>query len=248
MRPTAILPFLLPAALLAAGGLPAEQAARRAAPAVARAEQLRVYNDVLTQLVEQRWNDRYLGPDEPRIQQARSKAHFHGADTTGLQREINRLRLLLRRHPERQGTVCLLADFRPVLPEWAYFEGEGGLTPFGGTLRAMLQAVAGGATRAALDSLRTGPPQLRASELLLPTARVQPAPAPRSGANYDWYLQGCSIGMVSVSRLVFNAAQTKCLLAYNFYCGGKCGQGELLVVEKRGGHWIIVAAQQCWES
>ncbi|OON69315.1 hypothetical protein B0919_08475 [Hymenobacter sp. CRA2] len=214
------------------------------------ARQLQVYTDVLNQLVEQRWNDRYLGPDERRISQVRTDAYLHHADTTGLQREVNRLRQNLMQQPERQSAVCLQAEFRPFLPPWSYFQGEGVLTPIGGRLMGMLQSVAGAAVRTALDSLRTGQRQLRAANLRLRTARVQsaPTPAPGSSANKEWYLKPCSIGMVSLSRLVFNTSKTKCLLAYNFYCGGKCGQGELLVAEKRGGRWVIVAAEECWVS
>ena len=49
----------------------------------------------------------------------------------------------------------------------------------------------------------------------------------------------CAIGIVSFSKVFLDNTKTKGLLYYNFRCGGLCGKGELLVIEKKNNRWTI---------
>ena len=53
---------------------------------------------------------------------------------------------------------------------------------------------------------------------------------------------------IRFSKIVFNTARTKALLRYDMNCGGNCGFGEILLVEKTNGNWHIKQAEELWIS
>ncbi|MBJ6117408.1 hypothetical protein JAO76_04360 [Pontibacter sp. BT310] len=57
-----------------------------------------------------------------------------------------------------------------------------------------------------------------------------------------------AIGQVSFSEMRWNKQLDKGVLYYEFYCGGKCGKGELIGFEKVNGRWKIVDNVQLWVS
>jgi hypothetical protein len=59
---------------------------------------------------------------------------------------------------------------------------------------------------------------------------------------------GCSIGRISFSNIFLNKLRDKGLLYYEFHCGEKCGKGEVLVIEKRDGQWVIQKNFKLWIS
>jgi hypothetical protein len=58
----------------------------------------------------------------------------------------------------------------------------------------------------------------------------------------------CSIGRISFSNICLNNLRNKGLLYYEFYCGEKCGKGEILLIEKRDGWWMINKKIRLWIS
>ena len=57
-----------------------------------------------------------------------------------------------------------------------------------------------------------------------------------------------AIGQVSFSEIHWNKQRDKGVLYYEFYCGGKCGKGELVSFEKVNGYWKIMDSVQLWVS
>jgi hypothetical protein len=57
-----------------------------------------------------------------------------------------------------------------------------------------------------------------------------------------------AIGQLSFSEIRWNKLQDKGVLYYEFYCGGKCGKGELIGFEKVNGRWRISDSVQLWVS
>lgn len=90
-----------------------------------------------------------------------------------------------------------------------------------------------------LDSLSTGQTKYHAEDFKLCTAKVVP---------HTKQLDGCGIGYVCFSRIVMNADQTKALLYFEFMCGGNCGFGDILMLEKEGVHWTIRNTLDLWIS
>ncbi len=54
------------------------------------------------------------------------------------------------------------------------------------------------------------------------------------------------MGVVAFSRIIFDKRGTKACLYYSFICGGECGEGRILFLEKEHGHWQQVFATNLW--
>ncbi|GAA4385249.1 hypothetical protein [Hymenobacter koreensis] len=225
-----IVGFLL---LVMGCGTEAQQQ-KTAQPPVLRpsAEEIRVYNDLLNELVEERLYNRYLGAHERRISKAYAAAFYEKTDTTGLQQEIDSLRNNIIQQRTKACIVYLDTVFRPFIEPWKFYESA--------KVVSMIKWVTTDA-QTAVSTLSTGMPGLQSEAFQLRAAQIKPAQAYKKGA-----IGECFIGKVSVSKLVFNSDYTRCLLAYNFYCGDRCGRGELVSAEKRNGRWVIVQAEECW--
>ncbi|WP_289056033.1 hypothetical protein [Carboxylicivirga marina] len=53
---------------------------------------------------------------------------------------------------------------------------------------------------------------------------------------------------IRVSTPIFNRTMDKLVLAVDYYCGYLCGQGLVLVLEKKAGKWMIIDERGTWES
>lgn len=47
-------------------------------------------------------------------------------------------------------------------------------------------------------------------------------------------------GLLTLSRVGFNAARTQALVSAWEWCGGRCGRGALFLLERRAGAWVLV--------
>jgi hypothetical protein len=47
------------------------------------------------------------------------------------------------------------------------------------------------------------------------------------------------LGLVSLSRVGFNPERTQALVYAQYRCGGDCGHGEYVLLEKAGGRWQV---------
>ena len=102
-------------------------------------------------------------------------------------------------------------------------------------LAAWLTAFAPQQEQAALEQLNTMQQMMPASDFELCTATLLPAP-------------DIGEGTLTLSNVVFNAAQDQALLTYGWVCGPLCGVGSLLWVEKVNGHWRIQQERETWIS
>jgi hypothetical protein len=57
-----------------------------------------------------------------------------------------------------------------------------------------------------------------------------------------------SPGYISLSRVGFNADQTKALMFRSMNCGTLCASGDYLFFEKKNGQWKQVSVFNCWMS
>jgi hypothetical protein len=53
-----------------------------------------------------------------------------------------------------------------------------------------------------------------------------------------------SIAGFSFSKIAFNQAKTKAAVYMHYFCGGKCGYGELRILEKKSGEWKVISKQR----
>jgi hypothetical protein len=66
------------------------------------------------------------------------------------------------------------------------------------------------------------------------------------GSYYKQYPGSQGIG--TLSRVGFNADGTQALFYISNRCGGLCGGGSYVVMEKRDGHWVIEKEIEMWVS
>ena len=70
-------------------------------------------------------------------------------------------------------------------------------------------------------------------------------PVNKNIINFDFYdkfgfkEEGLYVGMLSLSKVLFNDDYTEGCLSYSFVCGGKCAIDMLLIVEKSDNKWKI---------
>jgi hypothetical protein len=50
------------------------------------------------------------------------------------------------------------------------------------------------------------------------------------------------------SKIAFNKDKTKAAVYQSYYCGGKCGYGELRVLVKKENKWLVVQTHRTWIS
>ncbi|HEV8079762.1 MAG TPA: hypothetical protein VGP43_03550 [Chitinophagaceae bacterium] len=56
------------------------------------------------------------------------------------------------------------------------------------------------------------------------------------------------IGFLEFTIPKFNAAKTKAVIYLNFYCGSKCGTGDIFILEKLNNNWIVIKDYGTWIS
>lgn len=56
------------------------------------------------------------------------------------------------------------------------------------------------------------------------------------------------IGIMTMSRVAFSPDNKRGVFYYDFTCGGLCGWGSLVFIEKQEGAWKIVGERQMWVS
>ena len=84
---------------------------------------------------------------------------------------------------------------------------------------------------------------------ILESARLGPI-FKRNGGSWDAYYKQYpgSQGIATLSRVGFNADGTQVLFYISNRCGGLCGVGFYVVMEKRDGHWAIGKEIEMWVS
>ncbi|MBR7719185.1 hypothetical protein KCG47_01945 [Microvirga sp. SRT04] len=97
-------------------------------------------------------------------------------------------------------------------------------------------------TSIAIHQLNTLQSGIVPADFQLCTAKITMRPTNHKRP-FDWERT-----TVRFSKIVFNATKTKALLRYDMSCGGNCGFGEILLVEKTNGNWHIKQSEELWIS
>lgn len=84
---------------------------------------------------------------------------------------------------------------------------------------------------------------------IIDETQLEPIFKPKSDVWGSYYKQyPGSQGIATLSRVGFNADDTQALFYMSNRCGGLCGGGFYLVMEKRDGHWVIGKEIEMWVS
>jgi hypothetical protein len=196
--------------------------------------QLQVYNDVLTELIEHGFYDRYLGEEADRLAE---KYDYNSPDTIKYKREIIALQNKIFNDTSAFHTLCLrnslihgpwsradMLERKDTTQQWT--EIRNFLLRFSPQWRLFA------------DTLSSPQTKYLSGDFHLCTSKLVP---------YDNFKE-CDIGVVGFSKILLNESNSKGLLYYEFSCWGNCGRGELIVIEKSHGRWRITGSSLLWIS
>jgi hypothetical protein len=57
-----------------------------------------------------------------------------------------------------------------------------------------------------------------------------------------------SVGLIVLSRVGFNAARNQAMVYIQHVCGGLCGTGHYVLLEKNADQWRVVKESMVWVS
>lgn len=192
-------------------------------------ERLSVYNNILNGLVKEHFYNLYLGKRFEKLEEKFS----YKRDKPEYLIELENLKKFIDSDTSMQSAICLRHEFLSI--KWTQLGQNSfkdsvkfiaGLSKFLGQLSTNHKEV--------YDSLTSPQKQFLAD-------RFEPA-------SYKVKTGNCSIGVISFSNIYFNKVKDRGLLYYEFYCGEKCGKGEVLLIEKKAGLWKIQKNMRLWIS
>jgi hypothetical protein len=199
-------------------------------------EQLRAYNDVINELVERRFYNFYLGKDEERV----FKVYVDKpADTAKLREEIIGLQNEIYGDTSRFCTLYLDTILRHGFENLKDYETDTG--EYSTQFKNIISLISNN-KQAIIDSLNETQTKYSSANFSLCSSRIV--------SIGDAYTKSfnCIIGKISLSKLFLNEERNKGVLYYEFRCGGLCGKGELLLIEKSNGRWHIYKSLRSWIS
>jgi hypothetical protein len=181
---------------------------------------LKAYNDVLNELIEQQFYNFYLGEDEEQIFKALTQEN---PDTARIKQRMIQLQNHLFQDSARFAVIYLDTLMRPRfdrLPPAVIFAGD---------------------QQSIIGNLNKSQKKYAAENFTLCTAKIK-AISEAATDSTQWI-----IGKVSLSEISFNKTHDKGLLYYEYHCGGLCGKGAMLIIEKdHNNRWHIVKTVRRW--
>jgi hypothetical protein len=184
-------------------------------------EELLIYNNILTDLIENRMHGRYLGGREEEIgeQYYDSKGKVDTVDG-----EFTRAHNDLFNNPSR---FCII--YLDTTGQQRYFYDSLGLIP-DPDLKQLINAYTKD-ERAAIDKLNDFP-RHSLSDFGLCIARLEYW-TDRVNSTV------CSIGRLRLSQPILNDKRDQGLMNYTWKCGELCGHGGLMRIQKKDEKWKI---------
>ena len=189
-------------------------------------KQLNLYSDILGELVEKHFYSLYLGTEFEEIE----SQFEYDRDKPGYIREVQKLQIAVASDTSRQRSICVGNGFSFVKLSQLSIENFNDSIDNPGDLRNIFKHISSD-YNAIYQSLIT-PQQLSADHFHPSSFKVND--------------RQCEIGMISFSKVFFNTQGDKGLLYYEFVCDEKCGKGEILMIERKAGHWTIQKNGRLW--
>lgn len=234
-----------------------ETASFRECPCSHTDPEKRLYSQVLTELIEQHFYRYYL-PDsaanliQQELEQQFGQSDYDERDTVEAKRfAVAQKRLeIIAQNRLFNDSAQFQTLYLDITSRWGFLTRidlpKSAPTTEGGRyvaeLNSLLSQIVLPDMPAAIIRLNRPSNNILPSDFQLCTAKI--ALRPQTNKR-PWDRQ---LGTICFSNPVFNAMQTKALVRYDWYCGGKCGFGELLVVEKTSNAWHIKQALMLWIS
>jgi hypothetical protein len=192
-------------------------------------ERLSIYSNILDELVKDHFYNLYLGEDVEKL----DEKYDRDRDSPEYQRQLENLKGVIDSDTASQSTICLRHELNFI--KWTQL-GRRDLTDSLNFIAGLSKHLKDSSMRheEIYDSLISPQKQFSAD-------RFRPS-------SYKVKANDCSIGILSFSKVCLNKLRDKGLLYYEFHCGEKCGKGEILLIEKKAGHWTIQKNVRLWIS
>lgn len=205
----------------------------RAEPSEIR--QLQVYNDVLDDLVRNRFYYRYLDSDRLRELQKRYDYDIPGFfDSISYYKEFNKLKEEIESDTAKQKSILIGKEFNSEFKMLSKYDlSHSSDNPYQIMIQNSLLAVSPDIQRI-YDSLRLPQKHFLAKDFYSSAFKIS------SSKN--------EIGAISFSRLFFNSEKNRIALYYEFRCDPDCGFGEILILQIHDGQWVIQERHLLWIS
>jgi hypothetical protein len=196
-------------------------------------EELKAYSEVLNDLIEHSFYNLYLGPDEEKIFKAYAEAP---ADTVKINREVIQLQNKLFGDT---GRFCIVYLDTTSIKFNQLSGTQKDTSVFAMQLRKIIQEVTD-LSLSLYDTIGSVQTTYLPQDFNLCTAKMKMLPKSRSDSNV------CTIGKVRLSKIFFNPTKDRGIMYYEFICGGLCGHGDIIVIEKLKGRWNISKCKMIW--
>lgn len=189
-------------------------------------EQIKVYSEVLNELIEHHLYNSYLGKEADTI----FRLKMAKTDTDKINKKLIALQNKLYDNPDRFCTIYLDTILVPEINSWNYLKINS--KAFSIELKKLISTISFNG-QDVIDSLNTMQNKYAAEDLRLCTSKI------KSIKDAVIKETDCVIGKITLSKLFFNKEHTKGLLLYQFSCGGLCGKSEIVLFGSRNGKWFI---------
>ena len=206
--------------------------------------ELKLYHDILTELIEQHFYNGYLGEVSSELESKYPNRTIDFADTAEFKKDMILLQNKLFNNTAKFKTIC----YRPTLKNgpWKYFYSDtadfftlakADTAKYMGDIKAFLTSFSL-QWESVADTIAQPQTRYTGESFNLCTSKVIPC------GHYN----EADIGVVGFSKVFYNGPKNKGLLYYEFTCGGKCGMGEIILVEFVNKRWTIKQVSQLWIS
>lgn len=197
---------------------------------------LKAYNDILNEIIIKHSYNIYLGKDEEKIFERYAN---NMADSENIEKDVIKLQNKLFGDTSRFCTMYLDTALRPAFNPWSYFQKD--TNSYRIKIRNLISTFSENG-QAIIDSLNSIQRKYFPQDFKLCTANI------KSLSELETDTTKCYIGKVAFSKLILNNTKSKGLLYYEFKCGGLCGYGSLIMVEKIQNEWMIKQSLTTWIS
>lgn len=197
---------------------------------------LKVYNDILNEIITKHSYNLYLGKDEEPIFERHAT---NIADSANIGNDVIKLHNKLFGDTSKFCTIYLDTLLRPQFDKWSYFKSD--TTQFSRTVVNLISNFRKDG-QSAIDSLNSIQTKYLPSNFQICIAKI------KSIRELNADKPNCYIGEISFSKLILNQTNDKGLLYYEFKCGGFCGYGSLVMIEKFQNYWTIKESLITWIS
>lgn len=195
-------------------------------------EELKAYSEILNEIVEHSTYNFYLGEDEEKIHNDFVK---HPADTTRIYKDVIRLQNKIFNDTSRFCTIYLDTVTTRKFRSWIYIL-QNDTSHYGNRLRNATYEISNN-IQTITDSVGSIQTRYQPKEFTLCTSNI------KMKSDFDTATNRCSLGVLIISKILFNDFKTKGLLYYEF--AGT--DGNLLLIEKVNGRWNIKTGFRIWQ-